>query len=222
MVLSNENGAYFIDPYSKGDRSNYVVYYKKDYAPPAGEVLLCGVKESKPTEPVPPLQTPDQGNCQLRQYRLVVPCTGEYATYFGGTVPLALAAINTAVSRISGVYELDLAITFQLVANNDLLIFLDPDTDPYTNNNGEMMLNENQIVCDNVIGTANYDFGHVFNTDGNGGIGHGSSICSSTLKGRGESGSPEPIGDPYYLDFIAHEFGHQFSASHTYHDCNGA
>src|SRR5690606_22544209 len=80
---------------------------------------------------------------QLRTYRLAMAATGEYTQFHGGTVGLALAEIVTAVNRVAGIYEREVAVTFQLIANNDLIVYAKGATDPYTNNDGGAMLDEN-------------------------------------------------------------------------------
>ena len=65
-----------------------------------------------------------------------------------------------------------------LVANNNNLIFLDGLTDPYTNNNGGTMLSQNITTCNLIIGSANYDIGHVFSTGG-GGVAFLGCICTA-------------------------------------------
>jgi len=215
MVMSSEHGTYFVDPYSFGDRDNYVVYYKKDYPRPAGKDFVCETANGRLHELPDPAQTPDQGSCQLRRYRLALACTGEYTIFQGGTVTLALAAMNVSMNRVNGVYEKEFAVTMQLVANNSLLVFTDPATDGYTDNDAFALTNENQTKCDAVIGSANYDIGHVFSTAG-GGLACFGCVCVNGSKASAQTGTGSPSGDAFNIDYVAHEMGHQFGGDHTF------
>jgi hypothetical protein len=122
---------------------------------------------------------------------------------------------------VNAMFERDATLTMVLVPNTDLLIFLNPSTDPYTNSNGSTMLGENQTTCNTIIGSANYDIGHVFSTGG-GGVASLNSPCTSS-KARGVTGQPNPVGDPFDIDYVAHEMGHQYGANHTQNNnCNRA
>lgn len=216
MILIPGQSTVFIDPYRQ-EEGIYMVYYKKDY--PAPEVPFKCLTETKIVEES---NTHKRvfGDCQLRQYRLALACTGEYGQYHGGTVPLANAAMNTTLNRVNGVYESEAGITMILVANNDNLIYLNGATDPYTNNNAGTMLAENQTNCDAVIGSANYDIGHVF-ASVDGGVATLESPCDNSVKARGVTGQEMPEGDPFDIDYVCHEMGHQFGANHTQNNgCN--
>lgn len=221
MILSDITGNIFIDPYRQLDTRNYIVYYKKDLRN-KNPFIEIGLEDApglaKNTSGNRPMAGPCVGT-QLRSYRLAVACTGEYARAATGSnspsVAQALSAIVTTINRVDGIYEKELAISLNLVSNNNLVVFVNPGTDPFTaNDDGSALLDESQTVIDNNIGGANYDIGHTFST-GAGGIAQLGSVCSSS-KARGVTGSPNPTGDAFDVDYVAHEMGHQFDASHSF------
>lgn len=208
-------GTAYIDPVWKGDTSQYASYWKRDYGKP--NLFSCGVEnlvqEQQQHGGVVAMMTGSDGT--LRTYRAAVAATGEYTQFHGGTVALGLAAIVTAMNRVTGIYENDLSIRMILVANNDLIVYTNGATDPYSNSDGFAMLSQNQSNLTSVIGSANYDIGHVFSTGG-GGVASLGAVCVSSSKARGVTGHPQPVNDPFTVDYVAHEMGHQFGANHSF------
>lgn len=220
QVLS-PHGAVYIDPISRGDVEHYASYYKRDYTT-ADRGFQCLVQDEGFVDRLNPDQfaAPVTSGDILRTYRLAVAATGEYTAFHGGTVAAGMAAIVTAVNRITGVYEVDVAVRMVLVGTNDLVVYTNSATDPYTNSNGVTMLGENQTNLNAVIGSANYDVGHVFSTGG-GGVASLSVICSGS-KARGVTGLGSPTGDAFYIDYVAHEMGHQFGGNHSFNGVGGS
>lgn len=221
MVLSPE-GDYFTDPYSKGDVTHYGVYFKRDYFRMKFHSFSCTVLGEE-VQVEPSYGERASGNV-LSTFRIAVAATGEYTAFHGGTVALGQAAIVTAMNRVNGLYERDLAIRMVLIANNSNVVYTNAATDPFTNNNGGTLLTQNQNNMTTVIGSANYDIGHIFSTGG-GGVAVLGSVCSSASKAQGVTGSSSPTGDPFWIDYVAHEIGHQFGAGHSFNSttssCNG-
>ncbi|MEO6131768.1 MAG: zinc-dependent metalloprotease family protein, partial [Saprospiraceae bacterium] len=224
-VIRDENGMTYIDPYQRNDLSDRIVYFRKDFI--KNESWICSVTE-KAKEIDESQAHQRQGDCLFRSYRLAQAADGEYSNYFGATSSsqsgLVMSAVVTAINRVNQVYEADVTVRLILVANTDLIFYYNPSTDPYTNNNGSTMLGQNQTTCDGVIGTANYDIGHVFSTGG-GGVAYLNAVCTTSIKAGGVTGSSSPIGDAFYIDYVAHEMGHQFGGDHTFNsiasNCGG-
>ncbi|GAB3827113.1 reprolysin-like metallopeptidase [Hymenobacter jeollabukensis] len=235
QVLSPTEGTVFIEPARRGDTQQYVSFNKRDAkagatgqggcdfqlpaAKAASRQAAGGLSTALPAYNGAAAQV--AGGGQLRTYRVAVATTGEYATFHGGTVPLTLAAIVTSINRVVGVYEKELAVRLVLVSNTDQLIYLNATTDPYTNNDGSAMLGQNQTTVDNLIGSANYDIGHVFSTGGGGVAGY-AVVCKNGNKARGVTGSTSPVADAFDIDYVAHEMGHQFSGSHPFNGNAGS
>lgn len=239
MILS-PLGTVLVDPYFKqGDTENYISYRKTDA--PRVNNFVCNFRDKKSLDEILSPESllsngflPDSSEnvisgTQLRTYRLAVAATVEYVNIFrqaGDTdaqaKARALAAQVLIMNRVNGVYERDVAIRMVFVANNDQVIFT-AEPDGYTNDDGETMLSENQTKLNTVIGSANYDIGHVFSTGG-GGVAFLGVPCTSSKAG-GVTGLPNPVGDAFAIDYVAHEMGHQWGANHTFNgtvsNCGG-
>ncbi|WGZ93839.1 MAG: M12 family metallo-peptidase [Candidatus Thiothrix putei] len=156
----------------------------------------------------------------LHTYRLAVAATGEYTTYYGSQ-SAAFSAIVTAVNRINQIYERDLSTRLTLVSDTNV-VFTNANTDPYTNSSAPQILKQNTSTLDSILGNNNYDIGHVFTMVNSGmGLALLGVVCDTQFKAQGVSGLPEPKGDAFIIDFVAHEIGHQLGASHTFNGLLG-
>ncbi|HCA08088.1 reprolysin-like metallopeptidase [Chryseobacterium sp.] len=226
QIKSVITGDTYIDPYAKNNISNYIIYKKSDLIDKNPRV--CGTKDEDSQSEKKNAQktvTPSVGT-QIRVFRFAVACTGEYAQAATGlaspTVAQTLSAIVTSVNRVNGVYEQEVAVRLVLVPTETSVIFTNPATDPFNgNDDAYTLIDESQAQIDALIGSENYDIGHTFSTGGGGLAGLGV-ICSNGNKGSGITGSPNPVGDPYDIDYVAHEVGHQFGGPHTFNSTTGS
>ncbi|AZA83564.1 secretion protein [Chryseobacterium lactis] len=232
MELYNDKSAVFIEPYTK-DLSSYVVYKKSDKKGLLN-TFECTVLESAQKGSSPATTAKNANDSTLRTFRLALSCTGEYASYFGGTKAQALAAMNNTLTRVNGIFENEFAARMVLIPNNDEIIYTNASSDPYSPS-GQMNNWNLQLMntLSSTIGNANFDIGHVFGRDGGGGnAGCIGCICSDDMstyvyqgvtypnayKGSGYT-SPSngiPSGDTFDIDFVTHEMGHQFGGNHTW------
>ena len=211
MVLSAHREATFIEPYTN-DLQSYVVY-KRSQRIDYNDDFECSVTEqvnNSLSGNVNAQKNADDGI--KRTFRLAVSTTGEYTAYHGGSKAQALAAINTTMTRVNGVFENDFNVTMVLVSNTDDVIYTNGGSDPYTSSgsyNGQL-----QSTLTSNIGESNYDVGHLFATSTNSGnAGCIGCVCVNNQKGSGWTARTVPEGDPFDIDYVAHELGHQFGAN---------
>nr|WP_297786780.1 zinc-dependent metalloprotease family protein [uncultured Allomuricauda sp.] len=220
MVDLKNNKTSFMEPVS--DKSDTYVLYDaesriwrdQDFICKTSKDLFGGVDKTLNTtgKTIVPL-VDDQ---LLRKYRIAVSVSGEYTEELGGTVEDALAGINATITRVNEVFETDLGVTLEVIANNDLIVFTDSETDPYDDSlNAEV-----QSTITSIIGEENYDVGHLFHKVGegedNGNAGFIGAVCVDNRKGSAFSAAFNPQGDIFDIDYVAHELGHQFGANHTW------
>lgn len=229
VVFSANGKTIYIDPYSK-DNTDVIVYKTSDLKN-EDKAFKCEVEEFTNKKTAPSFSSKIVNDGNLRTFRLAITCSGEYAAFHLNNQGISesateiekkaavLSAMNTSMNRVNGIFEKDLGVTMQFVDDNDKIVFLDAETDNITDGDPNEMIDEVQTIIDTAIGAANYDIGHVFSIGGDGLAGLGV-VCVNGQKAKGVTGREAPIGDPYDIDFVVHEFGHQFGATHTQNnDC---
>ncbi|GAA3509614.1 hypothetical protein GCM10022393_22850 [Aquimarina addita] len=166
----------------------------------------------------------------LRRYRLALSVTGEYSQYFlDGTEAndeerrtKIMTAMVASINRVNGIFERDFSVTMQIIPENDSLIFLDQNTDPYAT--GSQSLNsELQSTIDNdpLVGSDAYDVGHLFQKESStfGNAGCIACVCIDGAKGSAFTAHVDPSSDNFNM-IVAHEFGHQFGGYHVQSSSN--
>ena len=224
MVLRSDSGAECIEPYTT-DRAVYVLIDSKSRSTGRLPFSCTTVDQQLNQELL--TNNPNRSNNQsFKTMRLALSCTGEYGAYFGGTTSGALAGMNATMTRVNGVFEKDMALHLNIIANNSLVVYTNANTDPYSPASGIDNWNaELQANLTSVIGDDNYDIGHLFGGSGGGGnAGCIGCVCDS---GKGSAyTSPSdgvPAGDNFDIDYVVHEMGHQLGANHTFsHETEGS
>jgi subtilisin-like proprotein convertase family protein len=226
-----DTGVDYVEPYAFGQTQFYMAYDRVDY--PAELRLnlpvinLDEANEVKDDEDrfVPIDASEDRGSAivpvNLKKYRYAVTCTGEFAQDNGGTKELVLAKIVEVNNQLSGIFERDIHVRLQLIALEDALIFLDPNSDPFSGDEVGFYLDQNPGVLNSIISLAGYDLGHNYcrYLGGSAAGVAGGNACSNG-KGRGSSSGNGDYGD-YFISVVGQEVGHQMSGGHTWNRCGG-
>ena len=242
MISRADKESEFMEPYAS-DANVYVVYNSARNKAAIPYTCSTTTERTITSNSGKSTSTHRSSSGSLKNIRLALSCNGEYANYFGASTAgtaadkaLVLAAFNATLTRCNGVYERDLAIHMNLVAQTTNVIFYNPSTDPYSTN-----LNSWNAQLQNTLSTkltgasstlaannAAYDIGHMFGSTGGGGnAGCIGCVCvddtSSTTdlnKGSGITSPADsiPMGDNFDIDYVVHEMGHQMGANHTFSD----
>ncbi|WP_309608534.1 reprolysin-like metallopeptidase [Flavobacterium sp.] len=227
MVFRSDKENEFMEPYSQ-DHKVYAVFRsnrEKGKLPwtcsTDDHELVSNLSSQLPN-------TYKSSSAQLKTMRLAQSCNGEYAAFFGASTAgnasdqsKVLAAFNATLTRCNGVYEKDLALHLNLIANTTSVIFYNAATDPYSTTlsqwNGQL-----QTTLTNTIGAANYDIGHMFGASGGGGNAGCIGCVCDAAKGSGITSPADgiPQGDNFDIDYVVHEVGHQLGGNHTFSNSN--
>ena len=213
-----------IHPARYDDVNRYVSYYGDDFE---GISLGCGVDESVMRQSrIAGLSDAKDAlgtatGATLKKYRLALAVTQEYfnnPALGNGSMPTAVATLNTWVNAVNLIYERELAVRFILVNNTNIIFTAEPDG---LTNGSNAMLDEIRPILAAQVGLANYDVGHVLgNIGGAGGVANVGVVCRiDNLKGGGVTQLDAPAGNAFGLHVFAHELGHQFGAPHSWNGC---
>jgi subtilisin-like proprotein convertase family protein len=228
MILRADRKTEFMEPVTI-DGKTYAVFNSEKRK--GGKLpFTCTTKEDEElmNRSVVVAQSTFSNTQSFKTFRLALSCTSEYTTYHGGTVANALAAMNATMTRVNGVYNVDLAVKLEMIANNASLIYTNAATDPYSDADdgaaGDWNLELQQNLT-TTIGNTAYDIGHLFGDSGGGGnAGCIGCVCVNPTtavpegKGSGYTSPSDavPEGDTFDIDYVAHEMGHQLGANHTF------
>jgi hypothetical protein len=232
MLTYPDQPRIFTVPTSKGNNTEYITYQnasrkeiKKRFECLTEEVAMMGIPST--------FQTRDADDQLLRTFRIAISASGDYTQFWddgdnsnGDARMDAMAQIASTLNRNNEIYEVDMAINFQLVTGSSL-IYTNPNSDPYTSFGSLSSQLQNTLTSN--IGEPNYDIGHLFHFGtnssnlGNGSAGCIGCVCVDGQKGRGfsshifegQNGSPY-MSDYFDVDYVAHEIGHQMGANHTW------
>lgn len=230
------DGVWMVRPLKFGQGSDYIAF-RRDTVPNVSP-MRCEVPGNQggaaAHRPGSVLAQPTSSGLIKRNYRAAVVANHQWVQAYTGksnpTVAEGLAGVVMAINRVNEIYSNDFAVHLSLVGNNDELIFPlavnneinDPFGDSATNNGNSLGQLTSRIS--GIAGVGNYDIGHVFTT-GSGGVAYLGVVCESGYKGAGTTGLTNGAllsTDVFYIDYVAHEMGHQFGANHTFNGTVGS
>jgi len=226
-MFKHDGKRVFVDPEYRSDTTQYMAYYRHhaiSLSARFGDQYVGNELESPQAKSTEQFKA-ESSDGMLRTYRIAFATTGQYGSFplFGGTVLGVNAELVNVLNRLNEIYGRELNINFQLAANNDSIIFTDANTDPFTNTRGDLN-SITSVINNSEVGSSGYDIGHLLSTS-RGSVARTGVVCGSS-KGAGLTGFSNPVGDVFYVDLLAHEIGHQFSALHTFNgttmNCGGA
>ena len=158
-------------------------------------------------------------------FELAIVCTGEFYVANGGNDTDVNETILGTVNGLNVIYENELSV---FLNPEQPILYNDPATDPFEPDMGgeERTLQASKVIPIH-FDLDEYDVGHVFHThaegDGwsSGGVAILGSVCDNGMSGGGVikaggwSGAFSNKGNGW-ISLSAHEFGHMFSATHTF------
>ncbi len=223
-LIYTPDGSFFIEPNEGGQHISYISAQNRF------SDFLCETDdtESPDTDRGDNTRSGMMSGEEMRTYRIAILCTNEFCLERGNNLTTINADINAYLSVMNAMYERELALTFTLVANNDLIVYYNSNDmiDPDAESSPKLQSVHNRITS--IIGSANFDIGHAFHEIdfmGSGATGSGVAtigvVCDDTRKGRGWSGAGGTYGADFFMYIFGHEVGHQLGARHSHYGTSG-
>ena len=227
--LRTPKGFVFLQP-QMGSSTNHIFYTssRHNYI---GEKLFCKTNLLKINSSVKKNDNKKSNkntNRTPKSFKIAIAAPGEYTEFWGdnndqnGTNSEdAFAAVVSTINRLNEIMEVDLGIKLIIVSDASLM-YLDKSSDPFNSN----FASEIHSTLSSLVGEENYDLGHLFHRgQASGDAGTVGNVCVNDRKDRAYSAHPFTatngssgifLNDYFDLDFVLHEVGHQFGATHTY------
>lgn len=216
-IVLKDNRTFMIDPDGTRKWETHIAY-----EPLGGKPVQCDygelAKVQRPTNraaagqdlklPIP--------LTQMRVYRTALMLTSTYVTEAGGTAAFAIAAATSQMNRVNALFERDLNVRLQLV---DAVVYTNAATQPFPvedEANSVKILEASQHILTQIIGVDKFDLGEGFTSAGGGGVAALGSVCDKDSKAAGSSLGVGLVTPIHWINLVAHEFGHQFGANHTF------
>ena len=133
VIFAANGKTIYIDPYSEDNRQ-YMVYKTSDLKE-EDALFKCNVEEIAKKSMSTSAKSSAVNDGNLKIFRLALVCSGEYAQFHlenqnvSATASEAdkkiavLSAMNTTMTRVNGVFEKDLSVKMEIVADNEKVIF---------------------------------------------------------------------------------------------------
>jgi hypothetical protein len=236
QVLSDgPQGAAYLERANPLDAAHYLSYYAHDVTPPTGGRRGCSPDQLLRV-PAPGRRATGYNRSSgsgaggtsnlslptgptLTVYRLIATTTKEFTN--GRPDADVLADVAATINNVRTIQERDLAVTMTLVGTHFYRVGADGG---YNQASDAQMIDQNRTNVDTEFGAGAYDLGHLFATTGSG-LAYGGVVgnpftngTSYTFKAGAVSGNFNRTSPASYFvnSVVAHEMGHQFSASHTF------
>ncbi|MCG8697198.1 MAG: M12 family metallo-peptidase, partial [Bacteroidales bacterium] len=236
MVFSNEGNIY-LDPMTYGSKQ-HVCYFEDDFISIHADkfpslhndidednVLANALKSANNRH-----FTKRTVGDKFKKYRIAIMVKSTFTNHpdrGGRSVDKAYEGIVTILNRTTGLYETQLALTFELVTGKEMVF---TDKGPFESEMNNLRTGRNDRIVaieylndEQTFGVDKYDVGHVIAAGQDGGTASLGRVCIESLKASGMSCIPYGRSyDHFALGTFAHEVGHQFGAHHTFSSQEGS
>lgn len=162
------------------------------------------------------------------EYNVALACTGEYYEGNGGADNTVRTSMINSLNAISAIFKNELSYTLK-TSSSIIKLYNNPASDPFDPSRDRVQM-AREVISANFTSNR-YNLGHVFHKhqdgDGwaNGGVALLQAVCndagSNPAKAGGWSGSYSNEGNGW-INLSAHEFAHQFGATHTFNGYGGS